>query len=93
MAEKSRNFQGCHNFLKKLFVYWRSKKLEDSAKKIFKSFDCLATWSNTQSNWMFECCYNVRNAIYGLLFYYVYIVGIMPAKNTPETDQMHQIFG
>ena len=31
-AEKLRNFQGCHNFHKKIFVHWKSKKLEDIAK-------------------------------------------------------------
>ena len=25
-----RNLQGCHNFLRKIFVYWKSKKSEDS---------------------------------------------------------------
>ena len=43
MAEKLRNFQGFHNFPKKIFVYWKSKKLEDNARNILKSFYYTAT--------------------------------------------------
>ena len=40
MAE---NFQRCHNFSKKTVVYWKSRKLEASAKNFLKSLSCTAT--------------------------------------------------
>ena len=34
VGEKLRNSQGCCNFHKKIFVCWKSKKLQDIAKNI-----------------------------------------------------------
>ena len=42
MAEKKRNFQSYLNFPKRIFLYWKSKNLEDNAKNILNSFYCSA---------------------------------------------------
>ena len=32
------NFQDCHDFPNNIFVYWKSKKLENNAKNVLDSF-------------------------------------------------------
>ena len=43
VAEKLRNFQCYHNFPGKVFVYWKSKKLEDNVKNTLNSCHCTAS--------------------------------------------------
>ena len=51
MAENLRNFQSCRNFPKRIFLYWKSKKVEDNAKNILKS----SHWTATLIRRALEC--------------------------------------
>ena len=85
MTEKLRNFQGCHNFPKNIFLHWKSKKknLEDNANNILKSSVCrVMEYLNVTI--MFEM----------LFMFYHLKQNCLHSKNVwkKKAHQMHQIF-
>ena len=64
---KLRNFQGCHNFLSKFFVYWKSKKLEDNARNILKSFSSTDFWLENKIFGNNLCVFIIISALLYLL--------------------------